>query len=284
MIDAVRAQLADGDELLVAEPGDCLEPGLSPGESHRAVGAASDDAIHLWGMETARGDVVVQLEDHGVPGAGFLDYVRAAFRVHPDLDAQTYWLRNGTPVSLGSRVLFSYVAGLAEPGGRRAVPKPVCSSYALRRERYVALRDSGAVRAPGHLEYEVIPRLSNVGLTALPVEATLTHYQQNTIREALSAVHWNARAAGAMERGRPVLRRGAVMVRRYVGHVIRLQQDRPRPVDELVLLGACSVAGFSGWCVGRAWGPGAAVDRLKSAHPVAATPAISPDGSQVRDS
>lgn len=272
VISAVRSQLWEGDELVVIESAPCVGAAGSglQRERHVTVATHDDAEMRLLGFDELRSEVLLALEDHGVPDPGFLTSLHTLFDARPGLEACTFFLRNGTQVDLPSRAVFAFVAGFADADSAIAVPRPVCSSFAIRRatiERVAS--QAGAKAIPCNvLEYEVIPSLANSGVDRLPRDLTLTHFQVNSAREALTAVFWNGRIAGWAEsqRGLPAAR-PVVVSKRYLGRAVRLNRVRRRTTGELALLSLLGAVGFVGWWTGRALGPGRADDMLRGVHP-----------------
>ena len=275
VIAELRRQARAVDELLIIELDACTAPvdDRTAIERHLDSGGVSEDRMRLLGLEQSRGDVVVIFEDHGVPEPRMLNAIRDLFDTHPQLEACTFFLRNGTQDDVASRALFAFVGGFADADAGIAVPRPVCSSFAVRRstwQRAWAGAPGGELR-PGSLEYDLVPRLANKGLVVLPTDLTITHFQRNTVREAVSAVFWNARIAGSVEAHiRPAKGRLWFTAKRYVVRVPLLNQIRRRPMLDNAALWACAVAGFTGWWIGGWVGPGDADAHLRAAHPVGA--------------
>ena len=214
--------------------------------------------------------MLVVLEDHGVPDPRLLAGIRHLFATHAHLEASTFFLRNGTAAEAASRALFAWVGGFSEVDTGPALPWPVCSSFALRRTTWERERERAALQ-PGTLEYEVLPPRANAGLAALPRELTVTHYQRQTVQQAVAAVHWNARIAGWVEgAGAPPAHQLLRTSARYLARPVRLNRVRRRPLADNAVLGLCAIAGFAGWWIGRWRGPGDADAHLTAVHHEAA--------------
>lgn len=275
VIQAVREQMTPDDELLVIENAPCGEPtdGRSPGERHLACPTVGDLEMRAWAVPQAAAELVVVLENHGIPSPTFLSTLATLFAENPALEATTFFLRNGTTGNVASRAAYAFVAGFSQVDGSAPLPRPVCSAFAIRRsavQAAVAAR-GGRPLAAGDLEYDIVPRLANRGIEALPADVVLDHFQENTFSEAMSATYWNARLAGWTEH-----RRGSMdgvpvtLVNRYLRRVVRLNRVRRYSVPENAVLVALGSAGIAGWCVGALRGPGPAAAKGQLAHAVPA--------------
>lgn len=267
-LQAVRRQLGAGDELVVVEPHPCAEA-RSPVERHIDGGSTDDYVLTLRGSREVTGDIVVVLEDHAVIGDHLLD----ATEVHlatGSMSVATFHMVNGTPSDLGSRLLFAYVAGFATRERSSGFPEPVCSSFAVQRailDAWHAAVDAGDLSA-GDLPTRIVPKLVRRQRRPLPPEMTITHHQSNTVTEALSAIHWNARRAGALDADSfGTLAALLLSTRRYLGRSVLLMGHHWREPSLVVPLTTAGMAGLTGWWLGRWRGSTHTGDRLAAIHP-----------------
>lgn len=273
VLDAVRQQRQAGDRIIVVEPHPCADSaGDSTGEEH-IVGSADDFESRIEGLRRSSGDAVLVLEDHGVPGEGFVDCLRDLLDGDHAPGAVTFWMRNGTADDAPSRALFAFVAGAADPQRGGARPGIVASSFALGGRLLAECREASAEGrlGPGELEYEWVPAALADATTPVPRALVLLHCQRNTVREAYAATYWNARHSGWVERDRD-LAGGPIrhILRRYPGRSYRvLTSSRPSLAEAGVVIGMGAV-GLVGWWVGRYRGAGPAAERLRDVHPVPA--------------
>lgn len=140
VIESVRDQLQSGEVLFIMEGQECglSDTVLSSGVRmrHVATDMLHDFDLTAAGIELAAGraeqaDVLLVLEDHGVPDPGFIENLREFF-VDERRQGSTFYLRNGSPFNASSRALFAYVGGLADIEGKNKPIEPVTSSFAIR--------------------------------------------------------------------------------------------------------------------------------------------------------
>lgn len=269
VLEAVRSQMTPGDELIVVEPEACHMTPASQTERHVSVDCPDDFVMRIRGVAESTAERVLILEDHGVPVDGFLAALGDLFDREPDLQGANFFFANGTPEQASSRALYLFVCGDADAVGDRLLPRLVASTFALTGDALESARRRAhsADLAPGELEYGVCPGVVNRGLTALPRSLTVTHYQRNTLREAVSANYWNARHAGSVERESfATLTALRTIPRRYLGHVARLARDHPDAralLPQLTLIGSTAC---SGWWLGRYLGRGRSAEMLPRSH------------------
>ena len=125
----------------MVEPDACgwiAEPGQNPAEQHLAAATTDDFELRLTGLKASSGDQLLALEDHGVPEPGMLDSLKALLAENPNLEAVSFFLRNGIRENAASRAAFAYVGGFSDADGPDPVPALVASSFAL---TGAALRD-----------------------------------------------------------------------------------------------------------------------------------------------
>lgn len=269
VLAAVRSQMANSDELIVVEPQPCDRVLSAPGERHISATTTDDFVLRIAGIAESTGDLLLVLEDHGIPGPRFVAELTDLFERETALNAATFFVANGTLEEASSRALYLYICSNADPSTNRRVPGLVGSTFAM---SGVTLRDvrerarDGNLE-PGTLEYDILPAIANRGLDDFPAGLVIVHFQRNTLAEAMRANYWNARVLGWRERHRVPLHRAVpISIRRYIGHPVRLLTCRSgaRPVfPQLSLLGG---AALSGWWVGRYAGQGCSADILRDVH------------------
>ena len=238
-------------------------------ERHIDGGSTEDFDLTLRGSREVTGDIVVVLEDHAVIG----DLLLNATEVHlatGSTSAATFHLVNGTPSGLGSRLLFAYVAGFATLERSLGFPEPVCASFAVQRVIMDAWRgavDAGDLVA-GDLPTRIVPQLVRRQPRPLPPEMTIRHYQSNTVSEALSGIHWNARRAGELDADSyGALAALQLSARRYLGRSVLLMGHHWREPTLVTALATAGIAGLTGWWLGRWRGSAHVGDRLAAIHP-----------------
>jgi hypothetical protein len=281
VIGAVSDQLNAGEELFILEDQDCghSETTLPSGARVRHVGAGllhdidlTAAGIGLASAKAKQSDVILTLEDHGVPDPGFMQNLRAFFEDNRR-QGTTFYLRNGTSSDIPSRALFSYVGGLADIDGKNKRIEPVTSSFAIRRSAIDSqlLRDITLAENYGRLNYQVLPELMLDSINQPPRSLTLTHHQKNSFHNATSAIYWNARTNGAIDRSQVSFTHGILRTPvKYLGRSFRVMRARPNTLPTSALITWLGVAGFAGWWVGRYAGDEDSAQKLVQAHPSAA--------------
>jgi len=281
VVEAVSYQLSPGDELLVMEDQDCghserIFPSGS-GVSHVVTGLLHDFDLAAMGIGLAsekaeQSDVLLMLEDHAVPDPGFMQYLRAFFE-DEGRQGTTFYQRNGSSSGSASRALFSYVGGLADIDGKNKRIEPVTSSFAIRRSAIDSqlLPKLTHPENFGRLNYQVLPELMLDPVNQPPRFLTLTHYQENSLRHATSAIYWNARTNGTIDRGHVTFAHGMLRTPvKYLGRSFRVIRARPIDFSTSALVMWLGVAGFTGWWVGRYAGDEGSAQKIVQAHPNAA--------------
>lgn len=281
VIEAVSDQLIAGEELFVMEEQDCGESAkiLASGARvrHAGTGLLHDIDLTAAGIQLAsrkkeQADVVLVLEDHGVPDPGFMQNLRTFFEDSRRQGA-TFYLRNGTESDAPSKALFSYVCGLADIDGKNKRIEPVTSSFAIRLSAINSelLPDLALSENFGRLHYHVLPELMLDPINHPPRSLTLTHHQKNSFRNATSAIYWNARTNGAIDRGQVSFAKGILRTPiKYLGRSVRVIHARPDSFSTSCLVMWLGVVGLVGWWGGRCVGDEGSAEKLIQAHPSAA--------------
>lgn len=270
VLSAIRSQMDSKDELIVLELIPCNQAVSTDEEKHQVIESGNESTMKVLGLATSTSDVLLVLEDHGVPGEGFLDALKHLFACNESIEGVSFLYENGTDENASSRAAYLYVAGLSDIGSKSGTPNLIASAFALSGDTLKAVRSRAQLGQlpPGELEYVVCPEVCNQGLMELPRALTIKHFQDNSLAQAMAANYWNARIAGWKER--PAWSLGSsvhMSAHRYFGRVIRLSQlhkQARRVIPQLSLIGS---AAFIGWWSGRYFGVGEAHTRMWDAHP-----------------
>jgi len=283
VVESISEHLVAGEELFIMEELLCSQASSVELESGAKVIHMSTGLVHDFDL-AARGitapsygdcppELFLVLEDHAVPDSGFMENLRAFF-ADGRPQATTFYIRNGTPVDAPSRALYTYVCGLADVDSKRAKIEPVTSSFAITAKAIGAdfLTEPMSAARFGWLQYSRVPELMRMSMNQPPRSLYVFHHQVNSLRQAASAVYWNARSNAVIDRGsasplRLVLRAPI----KYLARSLFVLRSCPQDVSTsamVFMLGSC---GFVGWWVGRIAGDFGAGEKIVLAHPVPAT-------------
>jgi hypothetical protein len=201
---------AAGDEsleLIFADAGEKYEDQSRPGLKHLNVRAAGLFAMLQAGLQRARNDWILMIEDHGRPLPGLLDTYRAAITANPEVDLLFGGVENMTSVSPWSYASFFYNKLEYWPSARLEPKVPSLANLVVRRAAIVP----SELAQDGGFQFGTYPRLLAAGRMLYCPEAVLDHVRWFTFRSALTTSFHAARAVTSSDRasgsGRTMLNR-----------------------------------------------------------------------------
>jgi hypothetical protein len=200
---------ADGEtlELIFADAGEKYEDQSRPGLKHLNVGGAGLFAMVQSGLQCARNDWILMVEDHGRPLPGLLDAYRAAITANPEVDVLFGSIENMTSVSPWSYACFFYNKLDYWPPARLQPKLPSLANLVVRRAAILP----SELTLNGGFQFGTYPRLLAGGRLLYCPEAVLDHVRWFTLRTALATSFHAARtitsSARASNSGRTMLNR-----------------------------------------------------------------------------
>jgi len=212
---------------------------------------------------------LVYLEDHVLISSNFIEELRSFISNVDATGAATFYALNGTPESLGSRSLFSWVWGMAESKRYPEKPEPVCSAFLVKRSSVLELikGDTANLRV-GELETKLLPRIIGESTSDFMTFMEIVHFEYVGLRVGASAIYNNSRITGHLEkRLTPLWVWPFHMASRYLLRPWRIHRVGPKTFGEYACLCYLAFVGLFGVFVGRFFGIGEADINLANAHP-----------------
>ncbi len=212
---------------------------------------------------------LVYLEDHVLISNNFIQELKRYISNAEAAGAATFYGLNGTPNSLGSRSLFSWVWGMAGSERYPDKPEPVCSAFLVKRISVLGLiKGDVANLRVGELETKLIPRIVGESKTDFMTFMEIMHFEYVGIRVGASAIYSNSRIMGHLERRLTPWRIWLFhMASRYLLRPWRIQRIESKTLAENACLYFLAFVGLSGVVMGRFFGIGKADINLANAHP-----------------
>jgi hypothetical protein len=212
---------------------------------------------------------LVYLEDHVLISSNFIKELERFVSNVDATGAATFYALNGTPKSLGSRSLFSWVWGMAESKQYPEKPEPVCSAFLVKRSSVLEqIRGDIANLRVGELETKLIPRIIGESKSDFMTFMEIVHFEYVGLRVGASAIYNNSRIMGHLERSlTPVWIWPFHMASRYLLRPWRIHKVAPKTFSEYACLCYLAFVGLFGVFVGRFIGIGEADINLANAHP-----------------
>jgi hypothetical protein len=116
-----------------------------------------------------------------------------------------------------------------------------------------------------------LPEIMRDPINRPPKSLCLTHYQKNSLSNATSAVYWNARTNGVIDRDRVSFVRGLLRTPvKYIGRSYHVMRARRNNFSTSAIVALLGLSGLAGWWVGRYAGDKESAQKLVLAHPTAA--------------
>lgn len=236
---------------------------------HRLFEEFGDIDMRRQSFESSQARWMVYLEDHALPGANFFTELQSYLDQEFPAGAMTFYSKNGTPNSFGSRAVYNWVWGQAEVSLFPKKPEPVCSAFLVKRELALAeIQKRGGKLHKGELEMQIIPELIRQDNSSTTRRVSIIHYEDVNLRTAMRAVGSNGRITGNLEKNllprRRWLRR---MINRYFLRSFRIRRLSKHGFIDSICLELMAISGFIGVVTGRYFGIGNAELELAHAHP-----------------
>jgi hypothetical protein len=253
VLDAVRKQMRDGDELIVVENARCSV--VTSTEFHHVVSTQDEDVMIVAGSRSVTKEVAVIIEDHAVVSDSVAESLRMSFS-RPGVKALTFEVRNGTSSSIGSRALFLFDYGLSSASIPEMMRERVSASFAIRRshlDEWLGTRKSH--EQPAVLRYLKIHELTHDQPIEVAGTPVVTHHQDVSILGATLAVCLNAMRQGALDK-QVVDRLSAreLSKNRYFRRTSQIRDLNHAPKLIAAALRGMATAGWCGWWLGRVLG------------------------------
>ena len=236
---------------------------------HRHFDEFGDIGMRRESFLSSQARWMVYLEDHALPDGDFFSEIDAYLNQENPADAMTFYSKNGTPDSVGSRAVYHWVWGESEVSLFPKKPAPVCSAFLVNREAAIAeINKRGGDLQKGELEMQIIPELVRRDQTSTPHKIAVLHFEDVNLFTAIQAVASNGRVTGNLEK-ELLPRKGWLqhMLRRYFQRSSRLRGLNKYSFVDSICLELMAVSGFVGVITGRYFGIGKAELELAHAHP-----------------
>jgi len=236
---------------------------------HRHFDEFGDIGMRRESFLSSQARWMAYLEDHALPDGDFFSEIDAYLNQENPADAMTFYSKNGTPDSVGSRAVYHWVWGESEVSLFPKKPAPVCSAFLVNREAAIAeINKRGGDLQKGELEMQIIPELVRRDQTSNPYKIAVLHFEDVNLFTAIQAVASNGRVTGNLEK-ELLPRKGWLqhMLRRYFQRSSRLRGLNKYSFVDSICLELMAVSGFVGVIIGRYFGIGKAELELAHAHP-----------------
>jgi len=218
---------------------------------------------------TSKSEWLVYLEDHVLIGSTFIKELHDYISNSRASGAATFYAVNGTPKSLGSRTLFSWVWGMAESKLFPQKPEPVCSAFVLNRSSVSNhLKSANSKLKIGELETKLIPEIINNSDSDFMTFMEVSHFEYVGLRVGALAIYSNSRIMGHLEKQLiPSATWPFHMFSRYMLRPLRIHKKVPKTYLEICCLYYVACVGLVGVIAGRLFGIWNADINLAKAHP-----------------
>ena len=236
---------------------------------HRLFDEFGDIDMRRQSFESSDARWLAYLEDHALPYGNFFTELQSYLDQEFPADAITFYSKNGTPHSAGSRAVYNWVWGESEASLFPNKPAPVCSAFLVKRESAVAeIEKRGGKLHKGELEMQIIPELIRKENFSTPRQIVILHFEDVNLKTAIKAVANNGRISGNLEKNL-LPHQGWLMhmLRRYFLRSSRIRKLNSYSFIDSICLELMAISGFIGVVVGRYFGIGKAELELAQAHP-----------------
>lgn len=220
-------------------------------------------------FESSSARWLIYLEDHALPDDIFFSEINSYIDQKAPADAMTFYSKNGTPGSFGSRAIYNWVWGGAEVGLFPKKPEPVCSAFLVKRDAaLLEIHKRNGVLRKGELEMQIIPTLIRNDQGSENRKVTIIHFEDVNMLTAMKAVASNGRISGHLEK-HLLPRKGWLihMLRRYFLRSFRIRRLNNFGFLDSIMLELMAISSFAGVVAGRYMGIGNAELDLAHAHP-----------------
>ena len=237
---------------------------------HRHFEEFGDMGMRQQSFLSSTATWMAYLEDHALPDTDFFSELVAYLKQEFPADAITFYSKNGTPNSVGSRAVYNWVWGESEISLFPNKPEPVCSAFLVNREAAVTeINKRGGVLQKGELEMLIIPELVQHDHKSISYKIAIRHFEDVNLFTAIKAVASNGRVTGNLEKDL-LPRKGWLrhMLRRYFLRSARIRRVGSYNFIDSMCLELMAISGFIGVITGRYFGMGRAELELAHAHPV----------------
>jgi len=274
LLDALREVDLNDKKVIILEFGpNCthIENPRLPKEKieHRLFDEFGDIDMRRQSFESSEAKWLVYLEDHALPDVNFFAELQSYLNQESPGDAITFYSKNGTPQSAGSRAVYNWVWGESEESLFPAKPAPVCSAFLVKRESAAdEIEKHGGKLQKGELEMQIIPELIRKDKFSTPRKIVILHFEDVNLKTAIKAVANNGRISGNLEKNL-LPHKGWLMhmLRRYFLRSSRIRKLNNYSFSDSICLEIMAISGFIGVIVGRYFGIGKAELELAQAHP-----------------
>lgn len=236
---------------------------------HSFFSSLEEAAMRHHSFVNSNNEWLIYLEDHILISGNFIEELKRYISNADAAGAATFFGLNGTPDSLGSRSLFSWVWGMAESRRYPEKPEPVCSAFLVKRISVLELiKGDVANLRIGELETKLIPRIVGESKSDFMTFMEIMHFEYVGMRVGASAIYSNSRIMGHLERRlTPWWIWPFHMASRYLLRPWRIHKIEAKTLAENVCLYYLAFVGLSGVVMGRFFGIGKADINLANAHP-----------------
>lgn len=249
---------ADGRslELVVADASENYVDRSRPGLTHLDARGAGIFELIQAGLQRARNDWILVVEDHGRPLPGLLDTYRAAITAHPEVDLLFGGIENMTSVSPWSFACFFYNKLDYWPAAGLTPTLPSLANLMVRRAAILP----SELADVGGFQFASYPRLLAAGRLLYCPQAVVDHVRWFTPGTAMTTSFHGARsvtAAAKASRGGPatqrLLRDGLVAAYGFTYLPWRLMRSLRRTPQGTWLMGLRVVAIGLARAAGMLW-------------------------------
>ena len=273
LLKSLDLQLEDNIVVTILENAEnCSEAHLPPISfvlKHSFYSSLEEAAMRRDAFFTSNSDWLVFLEDHVLISSTFIKELERYISNPGATGAATFYALNGTPKSLGSRTLFSWVWGMAESKQYPRKPEPVCSAFLVKRSSILeVINEENTDLRIGELETKLIPKIIGGSKSEFTTFMEIVHFEYVDLRVGAMAIYSNSRIMGHLERR---LTSWWVwpfhMASRYLLRPWRIHKVDPKSFAENLCLYYLALVGLVGVTAGRFFGIGSADINLANAHP-----------------
>lgn len=236
---------------------------------HRHFNFISEFDMRRFSFESSTAEWLIYLEDHVLLDGDFIAELDSYLNQKYPADAVTFYSKNGTSKSIGSRAIYNWVWGESEISLFPKKPSPVCSAFLVRREAAISeIKKTIHHLKKGELEMKLIPELVRRENVSESKRLTIIHYEDINIFLAIMAVASNARITGHLEKAF-LPREGWIkhMFRRYFIRSFKIRSLGKYNLIDSLCLDLMAISSITGVFLGRFFGIENAEYKLVEAHP-----------------